>query len=225
VVLRAYFVLLGFLFLSTITAQPARADPIRVTGDVLIDDIPIERTVDIRLQIGDLPFFIATGGDGEKRRIFFPAPPPERLEDGIPVDLSSRVTQSFPTTLPLHPPDIFFTANFVFTALPTVLASCSFGGACQASSRFSLTGMVTGVDAAGRSLFERQLVGTGEAGAGFQSFGGSQGGVDRGRLRTVFYRFDPVDPAPVPEPGTVVLFGIGAAVMGRRAWRRFSRCQ
>jgi hypothetical protein len=210
---RAQYVLVGFVVLSPIAATVAAADPISVTGSVLVDDIPIERFVDVQLQIGGLRFLVYSSGEGPERRIFFPASQPGLLENGQPADLSSRITLA-PTSLG-QPVDIIYSGSFLFTAVPSVLMDCVLGevGGCSSSSRFVFTGALVAMTLAGQSLFERQLVGSGHVSGWFEV----EGGRDQGRLHYLSYEFDP---APVPEPTTLVLLGTGAAAFARNAWKR-----
>ena len=58
---------LRFTFRFCPTAQSANADPVVVIGSVFIDDIPRQRTIDLRLQIGDLLFNLLTLENGCER--------------------------------------------------------------------------------------------------------------------------------------------------------------
>jgi hypothetical protein len=222
VVRHAQCVLLGFSLLA-ITAGVARADPISVTGRAWMDDIPAERYIDFRIQIGDVQFFVAASADTPTRRFFFPAAQWGILENGGSTDLSSRF--SFPLGLigeyRFGPQDLLYGGNFMFSATPSVLR-CGDPpvGGCSSRSRFSFTGTLLGAGLSGQPLFEWQLVGSGEASGFFQSDFGAEGPHDTGRLRTLSYTFDT---EPVPEPGTLVLFGSGAAAMARAAWKRRKR--
>jgi hypothetical protein len=112
--------------------------------------------------------------------------------------------------------------TFRFDAPSVVLPPASEGEAGRLpvfrGAPFVFNGHVTGFghdDVEGRvPLFDLTLVGQGTLTLSFDEF-------FNGRYLTVEERFTfNAASAPVPEPATLLLFGTGAAVVGRRVWRR-----
>ena len=81
---------------------------------------------------------------------------------------------------------------------------------------FTFTGQLRGyasADRGGTPVFDLTLAGSGMARL---SMAVEDGGYS---FSSLHYNFDP---APVPEPATLLLVGAGAALVGRKAWRRRS---
>jgi hypothetical protein len=97
-----------------------------------------------------------------------------------------------------------------------VLSNCDGSGwevTCSAFGDFMFRGLLAEYNAAGRELVRWNLVGRGRAEGLFD-------GTFDAKLVGLNYYFDP---APVPEPATLVLFTIGAGAIGRRAWMAHRR--
>lgn len=81
---------------------------------------------------------------------------------------------------------------------------------------FTFSGQIRGI-AGGQQVFASDLVGAGTA---FRAFDSTQAGSWVGGENQFQYRF--TDPAPVPEPTTLVLFGSGAVIAAAMKRRRRS---
>jgi len=94
-------------------------------------------------------------------------------------------------------------------------------GFTRFSTTFTSTGTLTGFadpSLAGTSLFSTELMGGGRVNASFSNYP-PESGI---RVLQLDYHFDEV--APIPEPGSLLLFGSGAAwVAARRRRRRQDR--
>ena len=203
---------------ASMVAGSAHADPVRITGGAIVFDIE-----------GD--FFGLRGTDFVLRG--------DMLGDDIPVDGPvscfpcrpgvDRLDYSFTTTggevfLGSGPAtfggnsysNVYYRAQLTVTAAARIFPTdLGIGG--QVSEEFTLTGSLRAFLDPGFSdlAFATALAGGGLARTSWSFFEGAYF-PDEGQT---VYEFSPAD--PVPEPATFVLFGLGAAVLARRARRKF----
>lgn len=135
-------------------------------------------------------------GDDPGQLAIFEPPGRPVFDNGVPVDLSSRVlfTEGFGEWTESEG-FVRFAADLQFTALSATLSHCQgtgFDRTCSGLGRFTFTGLLTGTDdSSGRELFRRRLRGAGIADGLFEEQFSGNG------LIGLHYFFDP---APVPEP-------------------------
>ncbi len=138
---------------------------------------------------------------------------PELVQPGQTVDTSSRWSIYHAYADPFS--GDYWAGDFTFNGGLTPFLCSSHddsGSDCSALTPFQFTGMLTRFNAAGQQVLRRELVGSGDATLS----------IGRNRIPLwLAYTFH--DPAPVPEPSTLILFTLGGAQIGRAAWKRRGR--
>jgi hypothetical protein len=181
-------------------AQPAAADPMRVTGTFVFDWGPDEAIAELEADGLSLAF---VGG----------FPPfgncPITCQTGQSVDLDQvDRTLDFFANIDGFPDPIFPAAlRFDIITGTVALGDALFSEAVP----FTFSGVLTG--SAGGASFERTLFGTGEAFAARRFVGA---------VPYAIYRFEAAPEAPIPEPATLALVGscLTAAMVRRRRQSR-----
>lgn len=118
---------------------------------------------------------------------------------------------------------VFYSGTFTFDAGSVIVPAMAPGqsgpdsqGLSRAFTTFTFTGTLAAFANAsltGTPLFSTALIGGGTARASFSNYP-SESGI---RVVQLDYQFD--DAAPTPEPGSLLLFGTGAAWVAAR-WRK-----
>ena len=208
--------------------QPAFADPLRITGGTFFFDIEGDgftfngdgfalRTTEGGIytsnifpgRCGNLPFSFCQEAEGVPSDWSFRSAGGEQLLGRGNVMLDG-----------VNATNVDFVGTVQVNVVPTPVFS---GGALEGFgivAPFSFDGMVRGIQG-GEELFARQFVGNGQFSVGYEQVSGRPGFVMlNADTDSIFYRFSDTA-APIPEPGTLLLFGSGlAAAVARRRRRK-----
>jgi hypothetical protein len=193
------------VWVVVVNASQAYADPVRIVagsvqiaplGDADLTGALIGRTFDERFIVYGDETPVGLAG--------------VRLSPGEAAVLSGVV--NFRGGLPFREPfDDSYSGRFTFSSSSAAFP-CSedeFGTFCSATAPFTFTGVLSKRDVSGQLLWDRHLVGRGTASGMWFNY-----------YRAVTYTFAA---DPVPEPHTLMLFGLGLAGGCCTRWARARR--